>query len=115
MTLKRNLKQTIRSKRRGVSGHLRLAGQCYTGVTPPLFCRTDCDGHHNALLRRNVLNRLMFRVVVMNDPQGSEREAVDGAGVSGLDSQSFPRFLFGDAVRKERRQTVNLFIASLLK
>jgi hypothetical protein len=57
----------------------------------------------------------MFRIVATNDPQASKHEAVDGAGVSGLDLQSFPRFLFGNAVRKKRRQTVNLFIASLPK
>jgi hypothetical protein len=34
MTLKRNLIQTVRSKRRGVSGPARLSGQCYTVVTP---------------------------------------------------------------------------------
>ena len=34
MTLKRNLIQTVRSNRRGVSGPARLSGECYTVVTP---------------------------------------------------------------------------------
>jgi hypothetical protein len=53
-------------------------------VTPPPFRRSKCDGRHNALLRRNALTRLMFRVVVTNGSRGRKHEAVDDAGVSGV-------------------------------
>jgi hypothetical protein len=36
-------------------------------MTPPPFRRTECDGHHTALLRRNGLSRLPFRVVATYD------------------------------------------------
>jgi hypothetical protein len=76
---------------RGVSGNARLSGQCYTFVTPPPFRRTECDGHHTALLRRNALTGLIFRVVVTNASRGSRRQAVGDAGISGV-----PRNVSGD-------------------
>jgi hypothetical protein len=111
-TLKRNLIQTVRCT--ACQASPPLSAQCYTAVTPPRFCRSKCDGRHNALPRCNATRRAMFGPSRCRR-RGGRNTKQRTTFVFQVFFADVRRFSAAPVVQENSCRTVNLFTRSLPK